>query len=483
MSGSIWTPEASRALHASRRDARNFRNANDPLRGQPVPPEPRQRRRRRQPQRNQEVIRQPRFIFRVTEGDPWSFDLGKIANHENLALIWHRLRAFNGHSPGLDQMSFDMSASQVMEVLRNLSRAMHNRRYVPAPTRPVQIPNSTGGHRKLEIPTIIDRVVGAALAESLRPVLVDRLPRHFGKGAGCHSIFARMCMMAEDRGWYWVGVNDIQNFFPSIRRSLALDCFMRQADRWGVPEPTLVQQGIRWLIRQLIYGNEGDTRAIGLAQGSSFSPLASAIVLKEVLDDPTDRQIENRMILHRYADNLLVQGPDRFEVGNAMEDISSTLNQYGMRLKDTSTQVIDVRVPTNQTILGVRPKWTNGKLSFDIPEDKWVRLERILYGTTTGSGSHQAQSTVHGFISAFRPTFRVKADNAINRIHRSLREGGNYSISRDTISTWITAERSRWESELINIRNPQLSLPQQSEIVIPEQETGPLEPDTLPWHD
>lgn len=482
MSGGIWTSEESRAWHASRRNMRQFRNANDPLRGQPVPPEPRIRRqRRRPPRRSQEPVCEPRSIHRVLLNDPSSFDLGKITHHENLALIWQQIRAFGGHAPGVDGMTFDLSPSQYFEVMRNLSRALQNREYVPAPTRLVRIKKPAGGYRTLELPTIIDRVVGAAMAEALRVVLMNRLPRHYGSGASCHAILARMKVKAEDCGWHWIAVDDIQNFFPSVPRALAMQCCMEEADRWGVPGLTLAQSGIPWLIRKLIYGNEGETRIIGLAQGSTFSPLITSIVLSKVLDQVIDYQIENRMVMHRYADNIHIQGPNRSEVGSVMEDTQSILTQHGMTLKGIGTRQIDVRRPTGQTIFGVIPSWKYDLLSYNIPEVTWERFQVKLYEALTGSGANSDPSVIKGFISAFRPTFRVKADNAVNRIHSMVRKGGIYSISKDTITQWTTAARLKWESEVNNIRNPQTSLPhQQYETELTELDTGSWD-GTAPW--
>ena len=442
MSGSIWNSESSLAMHAARRNARNFRNANDPLRGQPVPPEPPLRRQRRQ-----------RCIYRVTPGDPASFDLEKIADPENLALNWRQQRSSGGHAPGVDGMTFDVSPSTYTELMRNLSRALRNRRYVPAPTRSVRIPKPSGGHRTLEIPTVIDRVVGAALSEALRPVLVDRLPRHYGTEASCHAILGHMCVMAEDHDWHWLGIDDIKNFYPSVRRELAMETFFEETYRWGVTKGQLYRQGIPWLAAALIYANDGDAQAIGLGQGSSFSPLAASIVLKKVLDLPMDQRIENRMILSRFVDNIHIQGQDRSDVRSAMNDAQTILNEHGMTLKDGGTITIDVRQPTDQTILGVTPEWRNNKLLFTIPESKWKELEETLNNNMRGNGSERVRSIIQGFTEAFRPTYRESADDPIGRMVRALRTAGIYSIPECTITQWVQAGRQKWNSELTAMRD------------------------------
>ena len=472
MSGSLWSSESSRAMHERRRNTENIINRNNPHSRHPAPGARRNRYRRdRLSNVSDQQTRTKRQPYQVSRTDPSSFDLTPIADHENLAVIWRELQAKGGHAPGVDGMTPDLSPPEKFEHSRNLSRALTNRCYVPAATRPVRIRKPTGGFRTLEVPTFLDRVTGAALTTALRPVLKDHLPRHYGAGANCHSILGRMTVQAEDHGWYCIAIDDIRNCFPSIPCELAMDCFMRQAALWNVPELTLIQLGIPWLARQLIFGNEGETRTVGLSQGSTFSPVVASTVLTEVLDIPTERNIENRRVLHRYADNVYVQGPDRSGVRSVMEDIQAILNQHGMHLKGTGTQPIDVRRPTEQTILGVTPRWTKGKLSFDIPGEAWEKLRDKLCEATDGSGPEKAQSILKGFIAAYRPTIREN-DGTANRIHRMLREEGNYRISAEEIIRWVMAARMKWEAEVDNIRNPRQSPPPE-QIDLPELDTGP----------
>jgi len=468
MSGNIWTSESSRAMHQRRRSAGTFRNINDPMRGQPEVQRHQTRRQRQRGPTDVERIaaatsRPSRQIYGVQPGDSSTFDIDRITDHENLAIVWRHLRSTGGQSAGTDGMTFDMSASEYNRLLRNSSEAIRQRRYRPAATRRVRILKSSGGHRTLEIPTIIDRVVGASLAEAIRQLMLERLPRHYGTGASCHSILARITVMAEDHGWYLLAVDDIRDFYPSIPRSLAMECCMRDADRWGVSGLTLVQQGIPWLMRQLIYGNEGESRAIGLTQGSTFSPLAAAITLMNVLDLAMDRQIENRMMLYRYSDNIHVQGPHRSEVSSVMEEIRSTLYQHGMQLKESGTVTRDVRQPTTQTILGVQTVWRNDRLLFAIPQNAWSRLTEKVCECLTGNGPERARATVYGFIRAYRLAFGVQADSAVDRIYSLMRRQGIYTIPRQTISQWIAEARSMWQMELSRTRSPQESQPTQPE--------------------
>lgn len=489
MSGDIWTSDSIGAHHARRRAVNGFRNFGDPCRGQLVPPARQARRQRRRQaaeveqtaaDRAAEVPRCPRQIYGVQPGDSTTFDVDRIANHENLAAVLRYLESTGGQSPGTDGMTFDMSPSEYYRLLRNLSDALRNRRYCPASTRRVHIPKASGGYRTLEIPTLIDRVVGAALAHAIRVLLMDRLPRFYSNGASVHAILARMVVMAEDHGWYWIGVDDIRDFYPSIPRSLAMDCCMREADRWGVPGLTLVQQGIPWLMRQLIYGNGGESRAIGLTQGSTFSPLAAAITLSEVLDLPIDRQVEDRMVLHRYADNIHVQGPDRSEVVSVMENIRGILQQHRMRLKEGGTVTRDVRQPSAKTILGVQTVWRDATLSFVIPDAAWKKLEGKLSESLTGNGSGKAQSTVRGFITAYRPTFTLEK-RAVDRIQSMMRKQGIYWIPESSIRQWIAEAKAMWQRELARVRNPQetQSVEQGNEIN-GNRETGTSD-DTAPW--
>lgn len=457
MSGLIWTPETSRTMHELRRFRDGFFNANDPRRYQPELRRPRRRRDRvRENARRQlagdeqaeAVSGRRRNPFSVTPGDPATFDTAKICDHENLAVAFWQLKSRGGQSPGIDGMTYDLSPSQVFRLMRNLAIAIRTREYQPAAPRVVRVPKSSGGYRQLEIPTIMDRVVGEALGQAVRDLLTPRLPRFYGASASVHAILARTKVLAEERGWWWLAVDDIRNFVPEIPRQIALNCWRAEAEQWGVADAILVEQGIPWLVERLIYGHEGHGKTTGVSQGSTFSPLVAAIFLKDVLDLPMDRQIENRMMMHRYVDNVHVQGPHRSDVRQVMKDIQRPLQQNGLRLKDRGATVKDVRQQEPWTMLGMGMRWRREQLMFEIPEIAWMRLDENLSGLT----GITARRAVQGFISSHRPALGVTAGRAIGRICRTMTRHGIYTIPQTEVERWTDQAGETWRGELSRVR-------------------------------
>ncbi len=213
----------------------------------------------------------PSVIHVATAGEADSFSFARIFGVENLVNVYQKLRRSGGHTPGSDGIGFDMSRSECYKVFRSVSRAIAGREYSPAPARVEMIRKPGGGHRRIEIPTIVDRVVGAAFCEAIRGLMVNRLPRYFGAAASPLAILGKIFVLATDRGWYHLAVDDIRNCFPSLPKALVLDSFWRAAERWGIPLEQLETIGVRWLIQKLINGHDDGETPIGISQGSTFS--------------------------------------------------------------------------------------------------------------------------------------------------------------------------------------------------------------------
>ena len=86
---------------------------------------------------------------------------------------YERVKANRG-APGVDGMTVDEflarihqhSARQHWDGIRS---ALRSGRYQPMPVRRTEIPKSTGGVRKLGIPSVLDRVIQQAIAQALTP--------------------------------------------------------------------------------------------------------------------------------------------------------------------------------------------------------------------------------------------------------------------------------------------------------------------------
>ena len=58
----------------------------------------------------------------------------------------------------------------IRENNHELVERIRKRKYIPSPVRRVEIPKPDGGTRKLDIPTVIDRMIRQAMLQQLVPI-------------------------------------------------------------------------------------------------------------------------------------------------------------------------------------------------------------------------------------------------------------------------------------------------------------------------
>jgi RNA-directed DNA polymerase len=108
-----------------------------------------------------------------------------VADPAFLVMAWRRVRGNKGaRSSGIDGRTageIERSAHGVEGFLTNLRVDVKRRWFRPAPVRERRVPKSSGGYRRLGIPTVRDRVVQASLKLVLEPILeADFDPSSYG---------------------------------------------------------------------------------------------------------------------------------------------------------------------------------------------------------------------------------------------------------------------------------------------------------------
>ena len=128
---------------------------------------------------------------------------GLVTDLRNLRVALHRVARNRGRrTAGVDgvtvyQIVRDDGAESYLATLRE---ELRRRRFEPSPARRVLIPkgNKTGKMRPLGIPTVIDRVVQAALKNVLEPIFeADFYPVSYGfrPGRGSHGALEHLRLL------------------------------------------------------------------------------------------------------------------------------------------------------------------------------------------------------------------------------------------------------------------------------------------------
>jgi RNA-directed DNA polymerase len=298
--------------------------------------------------------------------------LADIADSENLLRVFRQLRAEGGQAPGADNIGFkQLTITEVAGALRRVATAIQERRYRPHPTRSIWVPKASGGSRRLEIGTVCDRVVSAALYQSLSRIIdAQLLPGCFGfrPGLSVLHLLAKLerTMIEQDR--YVVTTDDIVDAFGNVRIADALMDFNQ----------IVADEGVRWLIAAVLHGDEGPLRTVGIDQGSPLSPAVLNLRLCVCLDQPYAAAPGNPLLL-RWADDLACPASSVSDGRQALQRAADLLAPAGFDLKGTSGPPTNLRRQgAKVNYLGYSLGWRQGQMLLEIPSQAWTKLHTSL---------------------------------------------------------------------------------------------------------
>ena len=393
--------------------------------------------------------------LQVQSGTPESFLLRHIASPNNLMVAWMSLAAYGGQTPGVDGISFDISPSMAWQVVRDLSQRVISGTYRPNPTRIVRIPRPGRSDRVIEIPVIADRVMGKAVASALKPMYEPTLTRFYN--AGRENVFSRMKVEAEANSRFYIAQDDIQNCYPTANRETVMDIIRRDSHRWCVTHLPEEEHGLIELIQTIVAGPADDSSSTGLIQGGTLSPLLTEIMLNTIVDAAFHTASSTTTILHRYVDDICVQGQNPSDVNNGMELIRSAVQQNGQQLKGSNAEARDLRTnsPSNQPLLGLLPTWEREELTFTLPDSTWQHLTETLEEIPLLAEPRRiATAKLTGWINSISPCIRRSNQDAIrNRITGILNECQIHPEREPNIPKLLRLAAEKWQNLTIHTQN------------------------------
>lgn len=181
-------------------------------------------------------------------------------------------------SPGLDG---ETKANFTEKKMETLFKSLKSQRYIPTPTKRVNVPKPDGGARPLGIASQKDKVVQAAILNKLEPVLEDIfLNCSYGArpNKNCHHVLKQI--KSKWQSVTWIINIDVQKYFDTINHDLLLKMLEEYVDQATIE-----------LIRKLLkcgyidFYNHQDTlekSKIGTPQGSLISPILSNLYLHQL---------------------------------------------------------------------------------------------------------------------------------------------------------------------------------------------------------
>lgn len=246
-------------------------------------------------------IAEPRNPLTPTEDDaqPAREELWeRIFSRDNMKRALQRVER-NGGAPGADGMTVEEMRPWLVAHWKDARTELDEGRYRPAPVRRVMIPKPGGGKRELGIPTVLDRLIQQAIAQTLTPIFDPEFSEHsYGfrpKRSAHQAVKAAEGYVAQ--GYKWVVDVDLDRFFDRVQHDVLMARVARK-----VSDPRVLRLIRRYLNAGIMVDGVQQPSEVGTPQGGPLSPLLANIML-----DDLDRELENRgHRFVRYADDLRV---------------------------------------------------------------------------------------------------------------------------------------------------------------------------------
>lgn len=238
----------------------------------------------------------------------------RILKRENLLTAIKRVERNKG-SAGVDGLGTQNLRAHIVEHWEDLRSALLSGTYEPQPVLRVEIPKPDGGVRLLGIPTVVDRFIQQAIAQSLTGIYDPTFSEHsygFRQGRSAHDA-VRKAQNYIREGYRWVVDIDLEKFFDRVNHDRLMSTL---AER--IQDRRLLKL-IRSFLNSGVLEN-GLVRPVtkGAPQGGPLSPLLSNIVLDEL-----DKELEKRgHRFVRYADDCNIYVRSRRAGERVMESVT-----------------------------------------------------------------------------------------------------------------------------------------------------------------
>lgn len=278
----------------------------------------------------------------------------KVYQMENLRKSFQAVKANKG-APGMDGETIEAFEAKLSNNLQKLHEELKTGTYQPQPVRRTYIEKEDKSLRPLGIPAVRDRVVQQALKNVLEPIFdTDFHPSSYGyrPGKSCQHAIAKAERFMNKYGLPHVADMDLSKCFDTLDHELIIRAINRKVSDGQILK----------LVRQFLKSGvieEGVVKEteLGAAQGGPISPLLMNIYLDEF-----DQRLKSAGIrIVRYADDILVFGKSRKQVGQHMAYAIKVLEQ-------------DLKLKVNRDKTGITSVYQGVAYLGVIIGGKWVTI-------------------------------------------------------------------------------------------------------------
>lgn len=241
----------------------------------------------------------------------------------------------NQGGAGVDGEDLEQFKSNLSKNLYKLWNRMSSGSYFPQPVKEVIIPKSSGGSRKLGIPTVSDRIAQQVITDYLTPRLeAEFLSNSYGyrPQKSAHQAIAQV--RENVRRYAWVIDMDIKSFFDEVNHELLMKAIEKH-----VPEKWVKMYLRRWL-ESPVQTKDGlkQKEGKGTPQGGVVSPLLANLFLHYVLDKWLEKYFPSVKFV-RYADDVIIHCVSEAQSKYILKAVRQRLTECRLRLSEEKTKI------------------------------------------------------------------------------------------------------------------------------------------------
>lgn len=267
----------------------------------------------------------------------------RVVERKNLVTALRRVERNRG-APGVDGMRVEQLRPFLRRHWSSIRGQLLTGQYQPQPVRRVEIPKTTGGKRKLGIPTVLDRFIQQALLQVLQgdwDRTFSDASFGFRPGRSAHQAVVRAQRHLK-AGHRWLVDIDLEKFFDRVNHDRLMgEVCGRVCDR------RVLRLIRRYLEAGVLEDDSLHETTEGTPQGGPLSPLMTNLLL-----DRLDRELERRgHRFVRYADDCNIYVRSR---------------RAGLRVLSSITRFLCLRLKlkVNESKSGVGRPWDHSFLGF-----------------------------------------------------------------------------------------------------------------------
>lgn len=240
--------------------------------------------------------------------------LEKILARDNMNMAYKRVKANKG-AGGIDGMKVDELLPYLKENKEHLLEQIRGGKYRPNPVRRVEIPKEEKGKvRELGIPTVVDRVIQQAIAQTMTPIYEEQFSENsygFRPKRGAHDGLLE-CQRLANEGYVYVVDMDLEKFFDTVCQSKLIEILSRT-----IKDGRVISLIHKYLNAGVLKDGSFSRTEVGVPQGGPLSPLLSNIMLNEL-----DKELIRRgHKFVRYADDCMILCKSKRSAERTLENI------------------------------------------------------------------------------------------------------------------------------------------------------------------